>query len=87
MECIEGMHVYISGKTMDFPLRKEDFPVLYLSYRGIKEKIISWVAMSVGTLVTNEGIILGCIQGKLIVSYVATWDHDQPIVGSIVGLQ
>jgi hypothetical protein len=64
MECIEGMHVYIRGKTMDFPLRKEDLPILYLSYRGIKEKRISWVAISVGTLVTNEGIMLGCIHVK-----------------------
>jgi hypothetical protein len=64
MECIEGMHFYIRGKTTDFPLRKEDLPVLYLSYRGIKEKRISWVAMSVGNLATNEGIMLGCIHVK-----------------------
>jgi hypothetical protein len=48
---------------------------------GVKENQI-WVAMSVGTLVTNEERMLGCIQEKLIVSYVPTWDHDQPIAGS-----
>jgi hypothetical protein len=43
MECIEGMHVYIRGKMTDFPLRKEDLPVFYLSYRGIKEKkFLGW---------------------------------------------
>ena len=61
VSTLHGMHVYIRGKTIDFPLRKEDLPVLYLSYRGIKENRISWVAMSLGTLVTNEGIMLGYI--------------------------
>jgi len=45
------------------------------------------VTMSVGTFVTNEEIMLGCIQEKLIVSYVLTLDHDQPVAGSIVRLQ
>jgi hypothetical protein len=52
---------------MDFPLRKEDLPILYLNCRGVKEKRI-WVAMSVGTLVTNEGRVLECIHVKLLVS-------------------
>jgi hypothetical protein len=43
--------------------------------------------MSVGTLVTNEGRMLGCIQNKLLVSYVLIWDHDHPIAGSMVLLQ
>ena len=51
---------------MDFPLRKEDLPVLYLIYRGIKEKRISWVAMSVGTLVTNERRMIKGIHVKLL---------------------
>jgi hypothetical protein len=42
------------------------------------------VAMSVDTLVTNEGRMLGCIQEKLLVSYVLIWDRDQPVAGSIV---
>ena len=54
------------GKTMDLPLRKEDLPEFYLHCMGVKEKQI-WVAMSWGTLVTNEEIMLGCIQEKLIV--------------------
>ena len=66
------------GKTMDLPLRKEDLSKFYLHCMGVKEKKI-WVAMSVGTLVTNEERMLGCIQEKLIVSYVSTWDHDQPV--------
>jgi hypothetical protein len=86
MECIEEMHVCIRGKTMDFPLRKEDLPILHLNCVVVKEKKI-WVAMSVGTLVTNEGRMLGCIQEKLLVSYVLIWDHDQPVAGSIVLLQ
>jgi hypothetical protein len=45
-----------------------------------------WVAMSVGTLVTNEGRMLGCIQEKLLVSYVPIWDRDQPVAGNIVPL-
>jgi hypothetical protein len=52
---------------MDFPLRKEDLPIFYLHCVGVKENKI-WVAMSVGTLVANEGRMLGCIQEKLIVS-------------------
>jgi hypothetical protein len=40
MECIEEMHVYIRGKTMDFPLRKDDLPIIYLNCRGVKEKIM-----------------------------------------------
>jgi hypothetical protein len=71
MKCIEGMHVYIRWKTTDFPLRKEDLPVLYLSFRGIKEKRISWVAMSVGTLVTNEDRMLGYIHVRLL-SFMCT---------------
>ena len=45
---------------MDCPLRKEDLPLLYLNFRGVKEKR-SWVAMSVGPLVTNEIRMLGGI--------------------------
>jgi hypothetical protein len=41
------MHACIRGKTIDFPLRKEDLPILYLNCKGVKEK--KWVAMSVGT--------------------------------------
>jgi hypothetical protein len=48
---------------MDFPLRKEDLPILYLNCRGVKEKR-SWVAMSVSPLVTNEGRMIGGIQEK-----------------------
>jgi len=47
-----------------FPIKEGGLPVLYLSYRGIKEKRISRVATSIGTLVTDEGILLGCIHGK-----------------------
>jgi hypothetical protein len=46
-----------------------------------------WVAMSVGTLVTNEETMFGCIQEKLVVSYVMNWDHNQPVAGSTVRLQ
>ena len=46
-----------------------------------------WVAMSVGTLVTNEETMLGFIQEKIIVSYVPTWDHDQPVAGSTIHMQ
>jgi hypothetical protein len=42
------------------------------------------VAMSVGTLVTNEGRMLGCIQEKHLVSCALIWDRDQPVAGSIV---
>jgi hypothetical protein len=68
---------------MDCPLRKEDLPILYLNFIGFKEKrILS--GQSVDTLVTNEGRMLGCIQEKILVSYVLIWDHDQPVMGSIV---
>jgi hypothetical protein len=40
--------------------------------------------MSVDTLVTNEGRMLGCIQEKILVSYVLIWDHDLPLEGIIV---
>jgi hypothetical protein len=40
MESIEEIHVCIRGKTMDCPLRKEDFPIIYLNCRGVKEKRI-----------------------------------------------
>jgi hypothetical protein len=50
----------------------------------VLKKIENWVAMSVGTLVTNEVIILGCIQEKHLVSCVLVWDRDQPVTGSIV---
>ena len=53
---------------------------------GVKEKKIC-VAMSVGTLVTNEERMLGCIQEKLVVSYVLIWDHDHPVARNIVLLQ
>ena len=42
------------------------------------------LSMSVGTLVTNEGIMFGCIQEKHLVSCALIWDRDQPVVGSIV---
>jgi hypothetical protein len=42
------------------------------------------VAMSVGTLVTNEGRLLECIQEKHLVSCVLIWDRDNPVAGSIV---
>ena len=71
---------------MDFPLKKEDLPILLLNCVVVKENKI-WVAMSVGTLVTNEGRILGCFQEKILVSYVMIWDHDQPVVGSTILLQ
>ena len=64
---------------MDFPLWKEDPPIFYLHCIGVKENKI-WVAMSVGTLVTNEGRMLGCIQEKLIVSYVLILDHGHNLV-------
>jgi len=83
MECIEKMQVFIRGKAMDFTLRKEDLPTLYLNYRGVKEKGI-WVEMSVGTLVTNEGRMFGCIEEKLLDSYLLIWDHDHLLAGSIV---
>jgi hypothetical protein len=86
MECIDELHVCIRRKTIYFPLRNEDLPILYLNYRGVKEKRI-WVSMSIGTLVTNEGRMLGCIQEKILVSYVLIWDHDQPIPRSTVMLQ
>ena len=71
---------------MGFPLRKEDLPLLHLNCVVVKEKKI-WVAMSIGTLVTNEGRILGCIQEKHLVSYMFIWDHDQPIEGRTIMLQ
>jgi hypothetical protein len=71
VSTLHGMHVYIRGKMTDFPLRKEDLPVQYLSYRCIKEKRISWVATSVGILVINEGIMLGCIHAKIL-SFMCT---------------
>jgi hypothetical protein len=74
------------GKTMDFPLRKEDLPIFYLHCIGVKENKI-WVAMSVGTLVTKEGRMFGCIQEQLVVSYVLIWDRDHPVAGSTVLLQ
>jgi hypothetical protein len=40
--------------------------------------------MSVGTLVTNEGRMLGCIQEQILVLGVLTWDHDQSVVGGTV---
>jgi hypothetical protein len=86
MEFLRGNACFHKGKTMDFPLRKEDLPIFYLHCIGVKENKI-WVAMSVGTLVTNEGRMLGCIQEKLVVSYVLIWDHDQPVVGSTILLQ
>jgi hypothetical protein len=70
---------------MDFPLRKEDLPILYFIVEVLKKREF-WVAMSVDTLVTNEGRMLGCIQEKLLVSYVLIWDRDHPVAGSIVML-
>ena len=86
MELLRGNACLHKGHTMDFPLRKDDLPIFYLHCMGVKEKKI-WVAMSVRTLVTNEKRMLGCIQEKLIVSYVSTWDHDQPISESTIWLQ
>jgi len=74
------------GKIMDFPLRKEDLPIFYLHYISVKQNQ-NWVVMSVGTLVANEGRMLGCIQEKIIVSYVLIWNHDQPVVGCTIMLQ
>jgi hypothetical protein len=85
MECIEKMHVFLRGKTMDFPLR-EDIPILHLNCVVVKENKI-WVTMSVGTLVSNEGKMLGYIQEKLLVSYVLIWDHDRHVEGSTILLQ
>jgi hypothetical protein len=86
MEFIEEMHVCIRGKSMDFPLRKKYLPILHLNCVVVKENKI-WVAMSDGTLVTNEGRMLGCIQEKLLVSYVLIWDHDHPVAGRTFLLQ
>jgi len=47
----------------------------------------NWVVMSVGTLVTNEGRMLGCIQEKRLISCLLIWDHDHPVAGSIVMLK
>jgi hypothetical protein len=30
------------GKTMDFPLRKEDLPIFHLHCIGVKENKIGW---------------------------------------------
>jgi hypothetical protein len=65
---------------------KEDLSLLQLNFVVDKERKI-WVAMSVSTLVTTEGRILVCIQGKLLVSYVLIWDRDRPIAGSTLMLQ
>jgi hypothetical protein len=46
-----------------FPVRKEDLPMFYLHYVSIEGKQI-WVAMSVGTLVINEGRMLKGIHVK-----------------------
>jgi UbiD family decarboxylase len=64
----------------------EDLPIIHLNCVDVKENKI-WVAMSVVTLVTNEGKMLGCIQEKILVSYMLIWDHDQPVAGSPVLLQ
>ena len=85
MEYIEEMNACIRGQTMDFPLRKEHLPVLHLNCVVFKENKI-WVAMSVGTLVTKEGRMLGCIQEKHLVSCPLIWDCDHPVAGSIVPL-
>jgi UbiD family decarboxylase len=82
----KGNSCFHKGQAMYFSFRKEDLPIFYLHCISFKENQI-WVAMSVGTLVTNEGRMLGCIQEKLTVSYVLIWDHDQPVVGSAVLLQ
>ena len=86
MEFLRGNACLHKGKTMYFPLRKEDLPIFYFHCISVKEKQI-WVAMSVVTLVTNERRMLGCIQEKLLVSGVLIWDNDQYVVGSIVLLQ
>jgi hypothetical protein len=49
---------------MDFSLRKEDLPTFYSRGIGVRENQI-WVAMSVGTLDINEGIMCGRIHAKL----------------------
>jgi hypothetical protein len=49
---------------MDFSVRKEELPMFYLHYVSIEGKRI-WEAISVGFLVTNEGIILGFIHVKI----------------------
>ena len=48
---------------MDFSLRKEDLPTFYSCGIGVRENQI-WVAMNVGTLVINEGIMRGRIHAK-----------------------
>jgi hypothetical protein len=53
----------------------------------VLKKRENWVAMSTGTLVTIEGRMIGCIEEKLLVSYVFIWDHNHPVIGSIVLLQ
>ena len=50
---------------MDFPLREYDLPMFYIHYVSAKGKQI-WVAMSVGTLVINEGGMIKGIHVKLL---------------------
>jgi hypothetical protein len=53
-----------------FSVRKEDLPMFYLHYVSVEGKRI-WVAMSVGTLVINEGRMLKSIHVKLL-SFMCT---------------
>jgi hypothetical protein len=55
---------------MDFSVRKEDLPMFYLHYVSVEGRQI-WVAMSVGTLVINEGRMLKGIHVKIL-SFMCT---------------
>jgi hypothetical protein len=70
MELLPGNACLHKGQTMDFSLRKEDLPMFYLHCIGVRENQI-WVAMSVGTLVINEGRMLKGIHVKLL-SFICT---------------
>jgi hypothetical protein len=54
--------LYGRGQVLDFPLWKENLPVLQHNSENGKEK--NWVAMNIGTLVTNKERMHECIYMK-----------------------
>jgi hypothetical protein len=73
MELLQRSACLHERKTMNLPWRT--FQKFYLQDMDVKGKKI-WVTMSVGTLVTNEGRMLGCIEEKHLVSCALIWNRD-----------
>ena len=71
---------------MDLSLRKEDLPTFFSHVVNVLERNQIWVAMSVGTLVINEGIMRGRIHPKLL-SLICTNLGSLPMTRSVDSIE